>query len=295
LKLKILTVLAFCLILALPCEAGKRGMVKKGRSNYEKENYLEALQEFEAALQEDQNSDILNFNAGTAAYKNEKYQEAVEYFSKALLGEDDALKKKAYYNLGNSLYGFGISKEEEDLQTAVASLEKGIGEYEKVIASDPEDEDAKNNYEYVKKELERLKEKMEKQKSDGQCPLPKQEENEDEQQKKDQQQQDQSQENQDQKEQKQQEDRQDNQEEQEQQEQKEGQDDQQQSQEQQSSEQQKESDQGQQQQQQEAQDKEMTEQEAKMMLQSYQQNEEPKNMLNLNTNNIRLREVERNW
>ena len=144
--------------------------VKEGNLLYNKGEFKQALEKYEDALLKLPESDIVNFNTGSALYKNEKYNEAISHFEKSMLSDDSSLQQKASFNLGNSRYKYGISKEESDLQQAVDLLGQALNNYKRSLELNPDDEDAKYNYEFVKKELARLQEKLKKQ--NKQCQLP---------------------------------------------------------------------------------------------------------------------------
>ncbi len=139
------------------------GKVGEGNKLFERGDYGQAAEKYKEALKKDQNSDIINFNLGTALYKNKEYDQAVEQLQRSLLSDDEKLRGKAGYNLGNALYKSGIAREKSDLPKAIQSLEQSLKNYERTLAVDKEDKDARYNYEFVKKELERLKKKQEQQ------------------------------------------------------------------------------------------------------------------------------------
>jgi len=138
--------------------------VKKGNLLYNRGEFENALKEYEEALLKSPDSDVVNFNLGTALYKTKDYKAAERHFEKALVTEDESLEGAANYNLGNAEYKYGISKENENIEEAISLLKRALGHYENAILLDEEDEDAKYNYEFVKKELERLLKKKEEQK-----------------------------------------------------------------------------------------------------------------------------------
>ncbi len=144
------------------CFAGtgvKKG-VKRGNLLYNKGKFEEALEEYKRSFEHLPDSDIVNFNLGAALYKTGNYDRAIGHFKRSLLTEDESLGQKANYNLGNTEYKAGIAKEDSDLKGAVGLLEQALHHYKRAIEFDSEDEDAKYNYEFVKKELERLKKKL---------------------------------------------------------------------------------------------------------------------------------------
>jgi len=147
------------------CAAGIKKEVKKGNLLYNKGKFDEALKAYEQALSSTPDSDVINFNTATALYKTEQFEAAAGHFEKALLSDDESLRQKAQYNLGNAQYKYGISLESTDLERAVSLLENSLLHYERALSIDPKDEDARFNYEFVEKELRRLKEKLEKQRS----------------------------------------------------------------------------------------------------------------------------------
>lgn len=149
----------------LPCaySASVSGEVNKANGLYEKAQYDAALQHYQNALKKDPDSGEVHYNLGTALYKKDDYVKSIEYLQKALLTDDPALKEKIHFNLSNAFYRSGISKEQKDLKGAIADLERSVAGYDKVLANPKKDPDAQHNSEFVKKELERLKEKQKQQ------------------------------------------------------------------------------------------------------------------------------------
>lgn len=151
------------LILGRAEAASKATDVKAGNALYKEGDYASSLKKYEEALKKDPESDIINFNLGTAYYQQQEYDKAIFSLQKSLLTEDAALQQKAQYNIGNTLYKSGISKEDEDIDTAVSSLGKALTHYEQALKVEQKDEDSVYNYDFVKKELERLKKKQQEQ------------------------------------------------------------------------------------------------------------------------------------
>lgn len=139
-----------------------RGL-KEGNASYQKGEYEKAVEKYKEALKGQPNSDIINFNLGTGLYKSGRYDEAIESLQRSLLTDKESLKTKTTYNLGNSYYKSGIAKEKTNIQAAINSLENSLDYFEKTLTADKKDEDAQYNYEFVKKELERLKKKQQQQ------------------------------------------------------------------------------------------------------------------------------------
>jgi Ca-activated chloride channel family protein len=144
--------------------AFKSGDIKDGNKAYEQGDYAASIEKYEKALTGNEDSDIINFNLGTTYYQQGAYERAVQHFFKALLTDDPALRARVHYNLGNTLYKQGIAGVETDKQKAVESLEQALSQYQSSLKINPDDEDAKHNYDYVSNVLEQLKKEMEKEK-----------------------------------------------------------------------------------------------------------------------------------
>lgn len=157
--------------------ASQRRAVAEGNRLYREGDFEHSLEKYQEALQKNPESDIIHFNMGTAVYKQEDYERAIDYLQKALLSEDDDLKEKAHYNLGNAFYRAGIAKEDKDLSFAIASLQKALKQYENALFVNKSDEDARYNHDFVDKELNRLLEKQKQSQQNQQRQGPPKEEN----------------------------------------------------------------------------------------------------------------------
>jgi len=149
--------------------ASPKQTIREGNLLYEQGNYIASEKKYKEALEKDTESDIINFNLGAALYKKEEYGKAVDHFQKVYLSEDGQLKQKAYYNSGNALYKIGIFQEHEGSATAaIPPVEQSLKQYERALEIDEDDEDTKYNYAFVQKELKRLQEiqKQEQQQGD---------------------------------------------------------------------------------------------------------------------------------
>lgn len=134
--------------------------VKEGNALYKEQKFDQALEKYRDAFEKDGNSDVINFDMGTVLYKKNNFDESIVHFQKSLLTEDEKLKEKTHYNLGNVFYRTGIEKEENDLHATIIFLKQSLKEYEKALVLNKKNEDAIFNYEFVKKELERIEKKQ---------------------------------------------------------------------------------------------------------------------------------------
>lgn len=268
--------------------ASVAGQVNKANDLYKQGKFDDSLGLYQKALDQDDKSSVVQYDLGTAWYKKGDYVKAQEHLEKATLDKNINIKSRAEYNLGNALYKSGIQKENTNVDEAIKSLQQALGHYAQAIAYDIQDKDAPFNQDFVRKEIERLKQKKQQQQQQQQQQNQKQQ-----QQNQDNQQSQQSQQNQ-QKQQDSQQKQQDSQ--QKQQENQAKQQENQQSQ-QNSSQDQK----NQQAQQQDAQaqaqqdQKEFDRKQAEDILEDYRQNEEPKKLLDYMPKKIDDRPVLKDW
>ncbi len=177
-----------------------------GIDAYRDGKFEDAYSQFQQTLKSHPDSraeEKLQFDSGTAAYKLKDYNKALESFSQALLTRDTGLQSKGHYNLGNTLYQHGEAEKSDDKK--LSDWTDALNHYEQTLKLDPQDKEAKDNYDYVKKKIEELKnKKSQQQPSPSPSPPQKNKQNQknkqdqQQQQNQDQQQQKQSQQNQEQ-------------------------------------------------------------------------------------------------
>jgi Ca-activated chloride channel homolog len=132
-----------------------------GLELYEQQKFPEAYEHFQKTLQENpgaRQTDRIQFDAGAAAYKMKDYNKALQAFSQALLSKNSHLQSESHYNLGNTLYQRGEA-EKSDAQK-LTNWEGALKHYEETLKAEPQNKNAKDNYEYVKKKIEELKKKQ---------------------------------------------------------------------------------------------------------------------------------------
>jgi Ca-activated chloride channel homolog len=169
-----------------------------GLDAYRSGKFEDAYGQFQQTLKthpESRAEDKLQFDSGAAAYKLKDYSKAMESFSQALLSRDIGLQSKGHYNLGNTLYQRGEAQKGDDKK--LSDWTNALDHYEQTLKLDPQNKEAKDNYDYVKKKIEELKNKKQDQPSPS--PSPQQKNDQNKQDKQDKQQQ-QNQQNQQQKE-----------------------------------------------------------------------------------------------
>jgi len=163
-----------------------------GLDAYRSGKFEDAYGQFQQTLKthpESRAEDKLQFDSGAAAYKLKDYSKAMESFSQALLSRDIGLQSKGHYNLGNTLYQRGDEQKSDDKK--LSDWTNALDHYEQTLKLDPQNKEAKENYDYVKKKIEELKNKKQNQPSPSPSPQQKNEQNkQDKQNKRDQQQKD---------------------------------------------------------------------------------------------------------
>jgi len=165
-----------------------------GLDAYRSGKFEDAYGQFQQTLKthpESRAEDKLQFDSGAAAYKLKDYSKAMESFSQALLSRDLGLQSKGHYNLGNTLYQRGEAQKGDDKK--LSDWTNALDHYEQTLKLDPQNKEAKDNYDYVKKKIEELKNKKQDQPSPSPSPQQKNDQNKQDKQDKQQQQQQQNQ------------------------------------------------------------------------------------------------------
>src|SRR5881296_3405164 len=135
-----------------------------GIDAYRQGKFEDAYSQFQQTLKshpESRAEDRLQFDSGAAAYKLKDYTRALESFSQALLTPDTGLQSKGHYNLGNTLYQRGEMQKNDDKK--LSDWTNALDHYEQTLKLDPQNKEAKENYEYVKKKIDELKNKKQEQ------------------------------------------------------------------------------------------------------------------------------------
>lgn len=138
---------------------GTIGLIQEGEKLYQVGRYEEALQKFKKAETQYPQDPRLQYNLGNTYYQLKKYEEAQKIFGdiRSKSNANPSLREKTLYNEGNTHY------REHHLEEAIQS-------YEEALKINPADGEARENLEFVKKELEKKKQeqKQEQQQNQGQ-------------------------------------------------------------------------------------------------------------------------------
>ena len=146
-----------------------------GMDAYRDGKFNDAYSQFQQTLKSHPQSraeDELQFDSGAAAYKSEEYGKALESFSQALLSSDNGLQSKSHYNLGNTLYQRGETQKSDDKK--LSDWTNALDHYQQTLKIEPQNKEAKDNYDYVKKKIDDLKNKKQQQPPPSPSPSPQQ-------------------------------------------------------------------------------------------------------------------------
>ncbi len=115
---------------------------KQAEQFYAEKKYPEALKEFVDAQIDDPDSAGLKYNLANTYYQMKDYEKANKLLQSTALYGDNQLSQKSYYNLGNVAYRSG-------------KLQEAVEFYKKALELDPNDQDAKFNLEFVRREIKK--------------------------------------------------------------------------------------------------------------------------------------------
>jgi Ca-activated chloride channel family protein len=153
-----------------------------GLEAYRDGKFEDAYSHFQETLKTHPQSraeDKLQFDSGAAAYKLRDYSKALESFSQALLSRDTGLQSKSHYNLGNTLYQRGEGEKSDEKK--LSDWTNALDHYEQTLKVEPQNKEAKENYDYVKKKIDELKNKKQPEQQPSPSPSPPQQDKQDKQ------------------------------------------------------------------------------------------------------------------
>ncbi len=137
------------------------GSAPSALREYKAGDFSAALQDYKSLLGRKGDDPRLQFNAGTAAYQDQQFDEAAKQFSSVVNSPDVKLQELGYYNLGNTLYRLG--ERAPDPAKKSEAWESALKNYQNTLALNPQEADAKFNYDFVQKKLQELKQQQQQQ------------------------------------------------------------------------------------------------------------------------------------
>ncbi len=161
-KRALLLILPFLLLLLL-LPNWIRASPATAERHYNEGNYSEAKEAYEKAIEKAPDDERLYYNLGSTEYREGLFESAEEAYKEALQTDDLAIQEDTFYNLGNTRYRLGETALQLDPQETIRLWEEGLKDYENALNLNPEDEDARFNFDFVTKRLEELKKQLEQQ------------------------------------------------------------------------------------------------------------------------------------
>ena len=115
--------------------------IDKGLKEYNNNNFQEAQAYYESVIEKKSDDQAAHFGLGVSAYQQGDMQSAMEAFDEIIRNNTPELKAESYYNMGNILYEQQMTEESMEF-------------YKKALMLNPNDSDAKFNYEMLKYQLQ---------------------------------------------------------------------------------------------------------------------------------------------
>lgn len=125
--------------------------VEQGNQSFADKKYEEALEKYEGVEEQLPGEARLQFNRGDALFMMQRYKEAREAYLRATGAEDPELRKRNYYNIGNTFLAEG-------------AFTDAIDYYRRALELDPTFEDARFNLELALRSLKQQKDQQNKSK-----------------------------------------------------------------------------------------------------------------------------------
>ena len=126
----------------------------KGEKLFAEGNFAEATTFYQQKLKGNAENPKIHYNLGTSLYKQRKWDDAGKHFQETLKTQDVNLQEKTYYNLGDSHYKQGEELLKQNPQEALKKWETGLKHFEQALSLNPKNEEAKFNYDLLKKLFE---------------------------------------------------------------------------------------------------------------------------------------------
>lgn len=136
---------------------------REAEQAYQAKQYPQSLEKLEQGIEAAPNEARLHYNKGNALYQSQKYSQATEAYRQALTLEGNLGEQaQTWYNLGNSYFRQGSQSTQGTQGGQQGSPEEAwkqaIDAYQKALELNPEDQQAKENKDYVQAQLKALQE-----------------------------------------------------------------------------------------------------------------------------------------
>lgn len=156
---------AFYLSVALlgfssPALLGQYFDLRDGNEKYAAGEYENAKQRYDKIIADEEkfeNKKEAIFNSGNALYRQKKYDDAESDYRKIAENQvlDPSLRASAYYNIGN---GYFNKFKEANPNEKESLLKEAVKNYKESLKLNPNDRDAKRNFEFANAALKQIEE-----------------------------------------------------------------------------------------------------------------------------------------
>lgn len=160
--------LPLLVFLFLSTIAQKSTFASQAEESFARGEYLEAADLYRKLLEKKPNDPLLNYNYGSASYKNNLFDEAIDSLNKALQTDDLEIQARAYYNKANAHYKKGAESKEVNKQRTIEEWQNALDAYGAALRLQPDDADARFNYDLITRKLADLKNQQQEEKQQNQ-------------------------------------------------------------------------------------------------------------------------------
>lgn len=125
-------------------------LMRRGNGYFARGDYETALAAYQRAVVLEPDASAIRFNTGNALHRLGRYEEALRELELALADRKPERRADALYNIGNTFYRAG-------------ALEQALAAYRAALIENPDDTQAKQNLEFVLKQIEEQQQQQEQQ------------------------------------------------------------------------------------------------------------------------------------
>ena len=162
-------ILALCFLSS--AQGASNSIMEKAHSSYKHGDFKQAIELYEDSVKNTRNLErrhLLAFGLGAAAYQNKDYDRAISGFGQALESDNVQEQSKAHRGLAHSLYDLGDRSLAKQPKFSLKAWRECVKHFEDSLKIDPENQEVKENRDFVKKRLDELQQQMdEKEGKDG--------------------------------------------------------------------------------------------------------------------------------
>jgi len=144
-------------------QGASNSTMEKAHAAYEHGDFKQAIELYDESVKSTRNPERrqqLAFGLGTAAYQNKDYDRAISGFGQALESDNVQEQSKAHRGLAHSLYDLGDRSLAKQPKFSLKAWRECVKHFEDSLKIDPENQEVKENRDFVKKRLEELQQQM---------------------------------------------------------------------------------------------------------------------------------------